>query len=375
MTTPDQATMRAEANRLVAYHSPISAALTDERRALESKLIPVSAYVLISCLESWYRYPSMMEAIDAALPAEELGRAARRPGCQVNSVHLWSVANLPLLGRKVLTALDPSSDRVEPLWRVLDFWQRAALGFRGDGTRQAWDTGTATPYDQAVVTTLLDAVVPVDEPEQRQQLVRFNATLIAYLFLLYFDTRVGAGDTGPYPLPDGRVLLVRDYYQLGRSHFWWSDVAAEIPYQDLTAAFVLDGVRFRVTDFGSSYHEPEDYLDHLVGFSLFTTDAPDRSLRPVPLDELGEITTQVRRAQAAHYRNVATMSRDEKIRCGAYVYFTFLKPFAELAGVADQLDWTAPRDVPPPLYELFSQFEGGNAGVDPNEAYYAPFAD
>ena len=39
------------------------------------------------------------------------------------------------------------------------------------------------------------------------------------------------------------------------------------------------------------------------------------------------------------------MSRDEKIRCGAYVYFTFLRPFADVAGVADQLDWTVPRDI------------------------------
>ena len=40
------------------------------------------------------------------------------------------------------------------------------------------------------------------------------------------------------------------------------------------------------------------------------------------------------------------MSREEKIRCGAYVYFSFLRPFAAVAGIADELDWTVPRDLP-----------------------------
>jgi hypothetical protein len=64
------------------------------------------------------------------------------------------------------------------------------------------------------------------------------------------------------------------------------------------------------------------------------------------------------------------MSRDEKIRAGAYVYFTFLRPFAEIAGVADQLDWTVPRDLPEPVYEFMSAMQGENAGVPDDGPYY-----
>ena len=145
------------------------------------------------------------------------------------------------------------------------------------------------------------------------------------------------------------MLLVRDFTKLAESDFWWSDVAADVPYRNLTAALVLDGVEIQATDFGSCNTTPEDYLDHLVGFGLFTTDTPDGSLAPVPLDELDELVTTVRSVQAQHYRAIAAMTRDEMIRCGAYVYFTFLRPFAEIAGVADELDWTVPRDVPAPL--------------------------
>ena len=127
---------------------------------------------------------------------------------------------------------------------------------------------------------------PVTDAGERARIKRFNATVVNYLFLLYFDTRVGTGDTGPYPLPDGRTLLVRDFYQLAESDFSWSAVARDVPYNNLTAALVLDDVKLRVNDWGTSVTDPEDYLDRLVGFGLFTTDTPDRSLRPVPLDEL-----------------------------------------------------------------------------------------
>jgi hypothetical protein len=174
-------------------------------------------------------------------------------------------------------------------------------------------------------------------------------------------------------LPDGCSLLVRDYYRIGKSDFAWSDVAAGVPYGNLTAALVLDDVDVTISDFGSSRTTPEDYLDRLVGFSLFTTDTPDRSLQQVSLDELDEIMVAVRTAQAAHYRAIAAMSRDEKIRCGAYVYFSFLKPFADLAGVGDELDWTVPRDLPAPWYQLFSAMEGQNQATDDPGDYYSLF--
>ena len=369
--------MKAEANRLIDYHAPISQALTAERTSLESRLIPVTAYIVVACVEAWHRYPAMIEAIDAAMPADEIGRRARRPGCRVNTVYLWSIPNFYLLGRKIMAALDPGNDPVEPTWRVLDFWERAAMAFRGgDGTRQAWDAGgVARPYGDDVIAALRDGAVPVDEAE-RAGIKRFSATLVNYLFLLYFDTRVGAGNTGPYPLADGRVLLVRDFYRLSRSDdFWWSDVAADVPYHHLVAGLVLDGVDVRVTDFGTADTVPEDYLDRVVGFSLFTTDGGNGSLRPVPLHEVDGITTAIRTAQAALYRKIAAMTDDEKIRCGAYVYFSFLRPYAEIAGVANDLDWAVPRDTPEPLYQMFSMMRGENSGgAELDDPYYAPIA-
>ena len=368
-----EAERRALTNERIGYMAPISRQLTEERTSLESKIIPVSAYVVAACVESFLRYPEMMREIEQAMSAEEIGRRARRPGCRVNTVYLWSIANFFLIGRKVWEQFDPvRANELDGVHTVMDFWERAARAFRADGTRQAADTGTVTPYDDAVVSALLAGVVDVDD-DLRRRIRSFNATLVAYLFLLYFDTRVGHGDTGPYTLPDGRVLLVRDFYDMAESDFWWSDVAKDVPYRNLTAAFVLDGVRIdRITDFGTSYTTPEDFLDHLTGFALYTTDdmAPGE-LRPVSLDEMEPMVAAVRQAQRAHYRRITSMTRDEKIRCGAYVYFSFLRPFALEAGVADRLDWTVPRDMPAPIYEFVSALEGDNAGPADDGPYYS----
>lgn len=380
---PSPAEIKAEANRLIAYHSAISGRMTAERTALESALIPVSAYILVAAAEAWYRQPEMIAAIDAACPAEDIGAAGRRPGSQINSVYLWSTANIYLVGRKLLTTFGLAEDDPARTYTMLDFWERAALAYRGDGHRQAWDAGfVVRPYGADIVATLMSGVAPVGDSD-RARIKRWNATVMSYLFLLYFDTRVGTGDSGPYPLPDGRVLLVRDFYRMGRSDFWWSETASAMPYSNLTAALVLDGVDLKVNDWGTSITDPEDYLDHLVGFGLFTTDHRDGddgdgSLRHVPLSELDDILTEVRAAQKRLYRSIAGMSRDDKIACGAYVYFTFPRPLAEAAGVADALDWTVPLATLEPiegigrLYDLISPFEGGDSPPEPDADYYAP---
>src|SRR2546430_17537037 len=92
--------MTREANRLVAYHSEISKVMTAERTSLESALIPVSAYIVISAVECWFRHPEIVRTIDAAMPAEKVGPAGHRPGVQVNAVYLWSVAHIFLTGRQ-----------------------------------------------------------------------------------------------------------------------------------------------------------------------------------------------------------------------------------------------------------------------------------
>jgi hypothetical protein len=185
---------------------------------------------------------------------------------------------------------------------------------------------------------------------------------------LWFDTRSGYQDTGPYPLGDGRVLLLRSFNRLARSHFPWSaDVAAALPYSDVLAAFVLDDVDLRVTDFGTSVTKPEDYLPRVTEFGLF--DIEDGTLTSIDAAGGEQLAVGAKRAQRSLYRMIAAMDRRAKIDAGAYVYFTFLRPFAELAGV--ELDWTVPRDSLD-LYPFLELIDGSAPQIEQEPSTYYP---
>jgi len=333
-------------NEFVLYHGRISGQMTAQRTALESALIPMSAYILVAAVECYRRYPELIGAITNVSDPATLGRAGRHPGSQVDPVHLWAVPNFPLLGRQVMAPfglIDPADD-ADRLATLFEFWQPAAAAFRDDGHVQAWDANMTVPrYDDDVLATLLDATRPIDS-ETRDRIRRTSAALTSYLFLLYFDTRSGSQDSGPYPLSDGRALLVRDLLRLGPSHYPWSvQIGAQLPYSDLTLAFVLDGVDdVWVSDWGTTITQPDDWMDHVVEFGLCTADGG--SLRALDIAELGDLGAAAKSAQRDLYRLIAGMTRKEKIDAGAYVYFTFIRAFAEEAGIADDLDWSVPRD-------------------------------
>ena len=372
MSDPEiDAAVRDRVNERIRAINPVTRRLVNERTAYASLLIPVTQYVTVSCIEAFLRYPDAVDVITAARTPEEIGAMARRPGCQADSVFLWGVSNFYLLGRTVMNMVDPSIDAgsagLARTDTVLDFWARTSQAYRGGGHLHAADAGDRLEVlDDRTVEALAAGVTPVDD-ERRDRIRRANATIINHLFLLYFDTRVGHGDTGPYRLEDGSTMVVRDYFRLGRSDFHWSGVADAVPFSNLTAALVLDeGVDVSITDFGTTVSSPEDYLDHLVGFGLWTTDPvgpagnrsggldgePAGTLRPLSDDDLDRVAAACRAAQKQHYRDIVAMDRDQRIACGAYVYFTFLRPFAELAGVVDEIDWTCPRDTPDDLYPL-----------------------
>ena len=355
----DAPVRRDRVNGWLATINPITKRLVAERTSYSSQLIPVTPYVMVSCVEAFLRYPDAVAIITAAMEPEEIGVEARRPGCQANSVFLWGVANFFLIGRNVLRAVDPSVDdapnALDRAHTVLDFWARTSRAYRGGDHLHAAEVGDRLDvFDEDTVSALVAAATTVDDG-RRDRIRRANATIINHLFLLYFDTRVGHGDTGPYHLDDGRTVIVRDYFRLAESDLAWSSVAAAVPHGSLTAVLVLDpGVEVRITDFGTTVSTPEDYLDHLSGFALFTSDGvgPGQPLVPVSDDEMDIVASAARAAQRRHYRDIVAMDRDQRIACGAYVYLTFLRPFAELAGVADEIDWACPRDTPADLYPL-----------------------
>jgi len=135
---------------------------------------------------------------------------------------------------------------------------------------------------------------------------------------------------------------------------------------------VLDGVSVTVDDWGTSRTDPTDYMAHTVAAGVF--DTTGGRLEPVPAERWSSIAAAAKEAQRRLYRGIAAMDRARKIDAGAYVYFTFLRPFAEMAGVADDLDWSIPRDSGD-LYEVLSGIDSvPEVSTDDPLPYYWPWA-
>lgn len=336
-----------EVARWRAYHDELSAELMAGRVAIESALIPVTPYIMLSGVECYRRHPEMVPAITAAMHAGDIGRAGRVPGTQVNPVNLWSIVNVFNVGRQVLVGMGriPADHDPERTAVMLDFWKGVASTYWDGGCLSAHEsTFVVRPYGPEVMKDIEAGVVGVGEAsdERTSQFRRLNAALVSYLFLLYCDTRAGIADSGPYELGDGRVILLRECSKTSVSDFPWSQtVAAGVPYPNITLGLVLEGVDVKVNDWGTSITEPEQYLDHLVGFGLFTP--RDGRFTPIDLHEMQSLTAAVQQATANQYRHIAALSPVERIHAGAYVYFGFLRPFADVAGVASDLDWTVPK--------------------------------
>jgi hypothetical protein len=100
-------------------------------------------------------------------------------------------------------------------------------------------------------------------------------------------------------------------------------------------------------------------------------DVAGGALRRIDTDARAALGNAAKSVQKKLYRMIAGMERAEKIDAGAYVYFTFLRPFAEAAGLA--LDWTVPRDSLD-LYPFLSLIDGSVSSPEMQspDTYYLP---
>ena len=362
MRVRDMAT--GDVNELIAFWDRLTFENSRRRTGLTSGLIPVREYIAAAGIESWLRWPAILDQIDQAVGAAELGAMVRGPGTSTTNAHPFALAVIPFGGWRtvdamaehgLITQVDDVEDRVRT---VLDFWVRFVEPWRGDGFRSCWDAAnTLRTCDPHHIDTLYEAAVPVRTEDQNRRARRFVAGLQQYLFLLYLDTRLGTGDSGPYPLPNGRHMIVREFSALAQSWIPWSHVAADVAYQNIVVGLVFrPGVHNQVNDLSSTFSIPADNLEYLEALSVFASH-PDGTLEPIGDDELESISAAVRRAQADAYRLMNTWTTAEKVHNGAHVYFRgLLWPLTSAAGIDDEVDWSLPSETAAPLWPIF---EGG----------------
>ena len=338
-----------------------------------SGMIPRQEYEALAVMQNFLRWPEFFELITQTVGPGGVVRlgetGAREIGTKVNNLRTWDAAGGFLMGYCLLQALEwaKPGDFVRDINIGLKFFQRISYGFRHDGyILSSQDRSRAPslyPYWIERMEREAEALGGEDAPK-RMMFRDLNAVASLLGFFIHFDCRMGMGDSGPYELGDGRLMIVRDYF-LREDVYHWSDVAEDLPHA-VTAAFIIDAgamglEEIRCNDISTMFTRPKNYLPFVTHAAIYVRqnwDTPIEDIVQLPLADTPDIAARARVANLKLYRKMATMSRRELITNGIYVYYIdMLLPWLRLSGTydtacADGNLWELDRRVSEAYYEI-----------------------
>ncbi|MGH9008672.1 MAG: PEP-utilizing enzyme, partial [Acidimicrobiia bacterium] len=310
------------------------------RSSFTSELFPMAPYICVSLTEDFHTYAERVAVIESAKRAEQIARDHRSIPARLSPLWIWMAGFHYLCGRECLIqmgALRPD-ERAKEIRSVVDFWRRLTLAHRADGALNNKDAGDTNPYLPDSLVRRYDRERTALDDESRAVFRRLNATLAGYAFLYYTDSRVGIYDSGPYDLDGDRLLVIRDYLQLGRSAFPWSEVT-DVPYDNLSIGMVVPKgkVSIEINDWGTSFTEPTELGDIVTDVAVYARRGDE--LVALPAGEWAALTKAYSKTHMRLYQHFARMPRRDKILSAATMYCWGLIPFADDAGVTDKIDW------------------------------------
>ena len=339
-----------ETNNLIQQNADETYWLCATRTVQESKIFPVSAYILFSYLNCFYRYPALLRKIEEHLSAEEIGDRARHQGIKIVA---WCMPCFYLLGREMLInwgVIKPTDAALDVIY-TLDFWKRFQLSWhRNNGNltnRQAGHRAQVLP-EQRLQVFHADSFECREGDSLHQAAQAFLATTAQYGFLVSCESRLTLHSHGPYRVSDKRQMLVRDFLELSESGPPWLDgVGADIPYNNLTVTMILEGCHINLLDdWGSFESEPEMRAEHMVGVGLYSSDALSDGPLPIGMESREaltamfiDLTGRIKTATAKLWREMTGWTRDQQLDAGALTYYAVIKEFAIIAGCYEMEDW------------------------------------
>lgn len=343
-----------ETNNLIQHLADESLYLCLTRTVQESKLYPVSAYMLLSYLNCFYRYPELLRKIEHSVSAEELADRARLIGVKAQALHVgWCLPAFYLLGREMLVSMGMvrPQDAVEDVMYVMDFWKRFQLSWhRNNGHRTAAEAHHRTQIlPDRTLEVFRSDMFACDPGDQLQEAAHaFMAVASQYGFLASCESRISLSNSGPYRIDARHEMIVRDFMDLGECSLPWLDgVAAGVPFNNFTVAISVRDCHFHLMDdWGSFESEPAFAPEKLAGVGLYVSDPLSDGFVPLGMgsrEELitkfGELTAILKDSTSKLWTRMADWSREQLMDAGALVYFSIIKELAHLAGVYDVDDW------------------------------------
>src|SRR5579875_25574 len=324
------------------------------RTVQESKLFPVSSYMLLSYLNAFYRYPSLLRKIERVMPPEEIADRVRNMNSKLQAIGTgWCIIGFYLLGREMLInmGLIRPQDAAQDVVDVMEFWRRYSLAWhRNEGhitNKEAGHRSQILP-ERRIQVFHSDLYPCEDGDALHTAAVRFMAAVSGYAFLVACESRISMSNHGPYNLGNNRELMVRDFFDLAEGDLPWLDeVAKDVPFNRLTVTTAVKDTHFYIVDDWRSFSSrPEYKAENVCGVGLYTSDELTETHIPVGMGSREELTETFIRlseifkeASNRLWKRFAGYTRDQMLDAGALTYYSIIKDFAHIAGVYDVDDW------------------------------------
>ncbi|WP_042263385.1 hypothetical protein [Paraburkholderia heleia] len=338
-----------------------------------SGMIPRQEYEILAFMQEFYRYPEFMRLITDQLGPQgvmDIGASARTEiGTKINCVHDWCLGAVAFgMGRCGLLALEAigPDDYVEESNTILKFAQRVLWGKRQDGyILNSQDRYRCQIHEPELIDRLVNEVEYFEsESDTYKQLTAFNAAAELLAFFDHYDCRLGLGDTGPYELKDGKILIIRDLF-VNEDVYHWSDVCEDLPHC-YTLALVIDPEQMgleeiRVNDISTTFTVPKNYVPAICGAAVFvrqTWDTPMGEVYPVAIKDLSSHLEKIKEATFKLYKKTLKMPRRELCTNGIYSYYVgMILPHLRKAGLYDHVNekmnfWELDQRVSNYYYEI-----------------------
>ena len=344
-----------ETNKLIRYASKIFDKLFEGRFLIESKLFPVSEYILAACANSYEKFYDQLLALNKKISAKKIALQERgKLFTEITPLHIFNIQMFPFFGRtcRISNFLhdDPILERQEIFDKVryiLSFWKELASNYYGGPLSVDEMGGNCQIASKESLEIIKKRLNTPEKSNEISEIKKLVANIEQLAFLDECETRMKISNHGPYYINSDELIIVKEIVRLydGNKAQWpWSETKVEAPYSNILIAYQLKGdIECQYNDWGTLKTNPIDYKDKIIKYCLISK----KGNKIIELDDYdrNQFDYYVKNARKELYIKYAKWTKKERLEAGILVYNKNFDRFTNLVGITDEIDWSISENV------------------------------
>lgn len=306
----------------------------EDRSNLRSALFNVPGRLVAGCSGDYENMAPVFRRVLDVMPAEQIGRRMKRIASRPGVFQITCLLVSYLIARQQQILIEQASgcshsdrDRLDEMAFLFEAGRVVLTTARNDGKHFPGEVDNSLPLlpDGERANFLSRLKMPSSGEISWHR--RLMASLTAFNFLFHGEMRDGIFNHGPYPLGNGRCLLVKELTELRNEIFPWSNCVRSLPTA-VVRGLVLRPVKMHFDVLGGVALQPVEADNRIELDGVF--EVVDGELVGINQARAEELLKQVERSQSLLYEEFMGWDDERKVRYGATLHANFLRGCWEL---------------------------------------------